>query len=159
MHSTAAPFLLTLTTLVLGWPLLQPPGAALAAQRYVGAWQRSAPPPVSDGVRAGNTLYLAGHLGLDPPTGGVPRDGAAEARLLMDSVQRTVTGAGLRMDDLVSVTVFSTDTRLEETFDAVYRSYFHGRYPARGFVRATALQCGAHFEVLGVAVRPSRLQL
>ena len=63
------------------------------------------------------------------------------------------------MDDLVSVTVFSTDAALNGTFDAVYRTYFHGHYPARGFVVTPALQRGAHFEVLGIAVKPPHLQL
>jgi 2-iminobutanoate/2-iminopropanoate deaminase len=115
--------------------------------------------PASDAVRAGNMLYLGAHMGLDPRTGRPPPDSAAEARLLMDLVQHTVTSAGLRMDDLVSVTVISTDCNLNGAFDAVYRTYFHSRYPARGFVGATALAGGAHFELLGVAIKPPLLQL
>jgi 2-iminobutanoate/2-iminopropanoate deaminase len=57
------------------------------------------------------------------------------------------------------VTVISTDLSRNETFDAIYRTYFHGHYPARGLLGASALQQGAHFEVVGVAVKPARLQL
>jgi 2-iminobutanoate/2-iminopropanoate deaminase len=110
-------------------------------------------------VRTGNTLYLAGHLGIDPHTGGVPADRTTEARLLMDGVQRTVATAGLKMDDLVSVTVFSTDLSLIETFNAVYQGYFRGHYPARAFVGASTLTRGAHFEITAVAVKPPHLQL
>ena len=157
----SGPLLLTLLVLALGLPLAQGAASGAAELRYVAhGGVLAAGPPVADGVRTGNTLYLAGHLGIDPCTGQVPVDRGTEARLLMESVRRTVLAAGLRMDDLVSVTVFSTDPALNETFDAVYRSYFHDRsYPARGFVGASSLQQGAHFEVLGVAVERPRLQL
>ena len=36
--------------------------------------------PFSDGVRVGDTLYLAGHLGLDLKTGQPPESAEAEAR-------------------------------------------------------------------------------
>jgi 2-iminobutanoate/2-iminopropanoate deaminase len=160
MKTQAGPLLLVLLALTLALPLAQ--GAAeRAAQRSYVAYARAGAgaPPGSAGVRSGNTLYLAGHLGLDPVTGCAPADGAAEARLLMDAVQRTVTDAGLRMDDLVSITVFSTDVSRNESFDAIYRTYFHGHYPARGFVGTSTLQHGAHFEILGVAVKPPHMQL
>jgi len=37
----------------------------------------------SEGVVAGNTLYIAGTLGLDPATAQAPADVKAEAQLLM----------------------------------------------------------------------------
>jgi hypothetical protein len=65
--------------------------------------------------------------------------------------QRTIAAAGLKMDDLVSVTYFNRRD-LDETFNSVYRSYFNGRYPAQTFVGATGCAT-ARFEVLGVAVK------
>jgi hypothetical protein len=58
-----------------------------------------------------------------------------------------------------AVTVFSTDASRNETFDAIHRTYFHAHCLARGLVGTSTLQHGAHFEVLGVAVKPSHLQL
>ncbi len=161
MKTQAGPLLLVLLFLVLALPLAE--GAAGdGAERsyYVHPALPNAPPgPFSDAIRTGNTLYLGGHLGIDPGTGRAPPDGTAEARLLLDGVQRTLAAAGLKMDDLVCVTVISTDLSRNATFDAVYRTYFHGHYPARGYVGASTLLQGAHFEVLGVAVKPARLQL
>jgi len=114
------------------------------------------PLPFSDGVMAGDTLYVAGHLGLDPATGQAAKDTEVEARLVMDSVKRTIEQAGLKMDDLVSVTVYCTDLGLYASFNAIYRTYFHDQYPARAFIGAATLLRGAHYEVLGVAVRPSK---
>jgi 2-iminobutanoate/2-iminopropanoate deaminase len=109
--------------------------------------------PFSDAVLNGDTLYLAGHLGLDAQSGAAPADAGSEARLVMQAVKQTIERAGLHMDDLVSVTVYCTDLKLYDTFNSVYRGYFHGHYPARAFIGASQLVRGAHFEVMGVAVR------
>src|SRR4051812_4047157 len=109
--------------------------------------------PFSDAVLAGNTLYVAGHLGLDAKTGQAPPDAEQEARLVMDSVKQTVESAGLSMDDMVSVQIFCTDLKLYETFNGVYKTYFHGDYPSRSFIGAGSLLRGSHFEVLGIAVK------
>ncbi len=109
--------------------------------------------PFSDAVRSGNTLYVAGHLGLDPHTGNAAADPATEARLVMDAVKQTLARAGFTMDDLVSVTVYCTDLALYDTFNTVYAGYFHGQPPARAFIGVAKLVRGARFEVQGTAVR------
>ena len=38
------------------------------------------------------------------------------------------------MDDIVTVQVFCTDLKYYETFNNVYKTYFHDNYPARAFV-------------------------
>jgi len=111
--------------------------------------------PFSNGVMVGDTLYVGGHLGLDPATSQAPADTKIEAQLVMDAIKKTVEQAGLSMDDLTSVTVFCTDLKLYDTFNAVYRAYFKGKFPARAFIGAGSLLRGAHYEVLGVAVRPA----
>ncbi len=112
--------------------------------------------PFSDAVLEGSTLYVAGHLGIDPATGNAATDAATEARLVLDAVQATLGRAGLSMDDLVSVTVYCTDLALYDTFNGIYRGYFHGHHPARAFIGTDKLLRGAHFEVLGVAVKEPR---
>lgn len=109
--------------------------------------------PFSDAVLVGNTLYIGGHIGLDPKTGLAPADAEAEAHLVMDGIKKTVEDAGLSMDDLVSLQVFCTDLKLYDTFNAVYRTYFHGDFPARSFIGAGNLLRNGHYEVLGIAVK------
>jgi 2-iminobutanoate/2-iminopropanoate deaminase len=109
--------------------------------------------PFSDGVLVGNTLYIAGHIGLDAKTGAPPASAEDEARAVMDSVKQTVEAAGLTMDDVISVQIFCTDLKLYDTFNAVYKNYFHGDFPARAFLGAASLVRGAKFEVLGIAVK------
>jgi 2-iminobutanoate/2-iminopropanoate deaminase len=141
----------------IAWVALLLPLVAFGAPRYLEheTAPGAAPLPFSDAVLAGDTLYVAGHIGIDGHTGNAATDPATEAHLVMEAVKHTVERAGLRMDDLVSVTVFCTDLKLFDAFNAVYRSYFHGHYPARAFIGADSLVRGAHFEVMGVAVRGS----
>ena len=141
-------------------------GAPLAAGAEPGPPDRSYiehvfPPgstaaPFSDAVRTGDTLYVAGHLGLDPKTGKAAADPQAEAGLVMEAVQRTLERAGFSMDDLVSVTVYCTDLGLYDTFNTVYGRYFHGAHPARAFIGVASLIRSARFEVQGVAVKSPR---
>lgn len=133
-------------------------GSAAAARGYIEHPLAPNGPalPFSDAVRIGDTLYVAGHLGLDPSTGSAAAAPEAEARLVMDAVKGTLTRAGFTMDDFVSVTVYCTDLSLYETFNGVYAGYFHGHHPARAFIGVSKLIRGAHFEVQGMAVRAAR---
>jgi 2-iminobutanoate/2-iminopropanoate deaminase len=133
--------------------------AASPSDRHYVVAERSgpgAPPPFSEGVVVGDTLYIAGHIGIDPKTGKAPDDPQQEARLVMDAIQHAVTSAGFQMSDVVSMEVFCTDLRLYDTFNAVYRTYFSSNYPARAFIGAHEILRGGHFEVLGIAVRNAK---
>ncbi len=109
--------------------------------------------PFSDAVLVGNTLYIAGHIGLDAKTGLPPASPEDEARLVMGGVKQTVESAGMTMDDVVSLQIFCTDLKFYDTFNGVYKTYFHGDYPARAFVGVDKLIRGGRYEVLGIAVK------
>lgn len=112
--------------------------------------------PFSDAVLVGNTLYIAGHIGLDPKTSLAPADPEQEAHLVMDGVKKTVETAGLTMDDVVSMQIFCTDLKLYETFNGVYKTYFHGDFPARAFIGTNTILRNGHYEVMGIAVKRSK---
>ena len=109
--------------------------------------------PFSDAVLAGNSLYVAGQLGTDPKTGQAPDDTELEAKLVMENVKQAVELAGFNMDDVVSVQVFCTDLKFYETFNGVYKTYFHGDFPARAFIGVAKLLRNAKFEVMVTAVK------
>src|SRR5260221_12017082 len=74
--------------------------------------------PFSNGVMVGETtFYVAGHIGIDSATGPAAADDENEARLVMDSVQHNLELAGLKTDDLVTVTVSFTDLDLYVQFN------------------------------------------
>jgi len=112
--------------------------------------------PFSEAVLVGDTLYVGGHIGLDPATGKPGATPEEEARLVMESMKRTVEAGGMSMDDLVSVQVFCSDVEFFGAFNGVYRKYFHGGYPARAFLGSGKLLFGARYEVQGIAVKPKK---
>jgi 2-iminobutanoate/2-iminopropanoate deaminase len=133
------------------WPEPQRHGT----RQVFNAPGKSVEAPYSDGILAGNTLYLAGRIGLDPKTGKPPAETADEVKLLMDGLKGTLTEAGLTMDDLVYVQVACSDLALYEKFNTVYRSYFKTKdFPAREFIGAGSLLRGGHFELQAIAVKP-----
>ena len=109
--------------------------------------------PFSEAVLAGNTLYVAGHIGIDPATGKPGATPEDEARLVMEAMKRTIEAAGMSMDDLVSVQVYCSDVSFYDAFNGVYRTYFHGNFPARAFLGSGKLLFNARYEVMGVAVK------
>jgi 2-iminobutanoate/2-iminopropanoate deaminase len=111
--------------------------------------------PFSDAVLVGNTLYVAGTVGFDG-TGKPPASAEEETKLAMDGLKRVIESEGMAMDDLVSVQVFCTDFTLYDRFNGVYRTYFHDQFPARAFIGVASLVRGAHFEIMGIAVKRAK---
>ena len=124
-----------------------------SSRRYLNAEGRGDDLPFSHVVDTGDTVYLAGGIGIDPSTGRAPADIGQEIRLLMDGMKAKLALAGLTLDDLVSVSVYCTDLSRYDEFNAIYRTYFKTNYPVRAFVGSGPLLRGGHFEITGIARR------
>jgi len=122
-------------------------------RRYINIGGRPAALPFSDGVLVGDTLFLSGRIGIDPRTMQAAADVSEEISLMLDGVRATLEAAGMTMDDLVYVQVYSTDLSLYDTFNAAYRKYFGKDLPARAFLGAGSLLRGARFEMQAIAMR------
>ncbi len=122
-------------------------------RRYINLPGRPGDFPFSDGVLVGDTLYIAGRIGIDPATGYAPTDPDREARFMLDSFVAILREAGMTMDDLVSVTVFSPDLSLFDRFNAIYRTCFQREFPARAFIGSGPILRNGRFEMIGVAIR------
>jgi len=109
-------------------------------------------PPFSGAVQVGSTLYISGTLGLEDNQQ-VPETAETEARIVLDNIKSSLESAGMTMDDLVYVDVFSSDVSDYDAFNEVYRTYFEKEFPARAFVGSGKLLFGARFEVKAIAVK------
>ena len=127
--------------------------APQSTRKAINAPEKTVQAPYSDGILAGNTLYLAGRIGLDPKTGKPPAEIDEEVKLMLDSLKGTLTQTGMTMDDIVYVQVFCSDLTLFDKFNAVYKTYFSKGFPARAFIGAGSLLRGGHFEIQAIAVR------
>src|SRR5688572_10014468 len=63
------------------------------SKRHIMLPTRTVKLPFSDGVLVGDTLYLAGKIGVDPETGKSPEDVEKEIRLLLDGMKATLVAA------------------------------------------------------------------
>jgi len=122
--------------------------------RFLNLPGRSDNNPYSNAVLVGDTLYLAGDIGIDPATGAPPEDVKDEVKILMDNMKRRLEMVDMSMDDLVMVNVHCPDLSLYADFNDVYRTYFTDHFPARAFLGSGPLLLGGRFEVTAIAVRP-----
>ena len=121
--------------------------------RFINVPGRTDSNPFSNAVLVGDTLYLAGDIGIDPATGAPPPKIEDEVRLVMDGMKARLEMVGMSMDDLVMVEVYCPDLSLYGQFNDVYRTYFTDHFPARAFLGSGPLLLDGHFEVTGIAVR------
>jgi enamine deaminase RidA (YjgF/YER057c/UK114 family) len=128
--------------------------AATDKRQYIPPPGGSGDWPFSNAVIAGNTVYLAGHIGFDSATGKVPSEIEHEARFMLDALRDTLTRCGLTMQDVVSLTVYCSDVSLFDRFNAVYCTYLRAPFPVRAFIGSGPLLFGARFEIQGIAVKP-----
>jgi len=81
----------------------------------------------SHAIRAGDFLFVTGHLAEDPQTGEVvtgPID--RQVRQVMDNLKLILEQAGTSFDRAVMARVFITDMRYFDTVNEIYASYFSG---------------------------------
>lgn len=110
--------------------------------------------PYSQGVLAGNTLYVSGQLGLIPATGEFAPGGIAEqTRQSLTNIQNILKEAGMGMENVVKTTVLLSDIQNFTAMNAVYAEFFTQPYPARAAFQAAALPKAALVEIEVVAVK------
>lgn len=126
---------------------------AQAKRRAINLPDKPVQAPFSNAILAGDTLYLAGSIGLDPKTGKAPEKIEDEIKLLLDGYKTTLAQANMTMDDLVYVQIFCSDLAYYDKFNAAYKTYFSKDFPARAFIGAGSLLRGGHFEMQAIAVR------
>lgn len=108
--------------------------------------------PYVHAVKAGETLYTSGQLGLIPETGELPEGVEAQARQALDNLKAVVEAAGLTLANVVKTTVFLADINDFAAINAIYAEYFIGEAPARSCVQVAALPKAALFEIEAIAV-------
>ena len=110
--------------------------------------------PYSQGIQAGDTVYVSGQLPIDPATGqfaeGDIRDLTRQSLL---NVQHILESVGLSMAHVVKTTVFLADMNDFAGMNEVYAEFFAAPFPARSAVAVKTLPKGASVEIECVAVK------
>ena len=109
--------------------------------------------PYSQGVRAGDLLFAAGQIALDPATGKfLEGDITQQTDRVMQNLAAVLRGANLSLADVIKTTVFLVDMADYAAMNEIYGQAFGQNPPARTTVGATALPKSARVEIDCVAV-------
>jgi len=114
-----------------------------------------APRPIgiySQAVRAGNTLYLSGQIGLDPRTMLLVDGIDAQIHQVFLNLRAVASAAGASLEDAVKFTVFLTDMNHFARVNEIMSGYVHQPYAARSAVAAAGLPRGALVEIEAILV-------
>ena len=105
----------------------------------------------SQGMRAGDLVFLSGQIPLDPDTMEVVEgDFRARAVRVFSSLDAVTRAAGGSLKDVVKLNVYLTDLGQFATVNEVMSEFFEEPYPARAAVGVASLPKGVDIEVEGV---------
>jgi len=108
--------------------------------------------PYSQAIKADNTVYCSGQIGLDPATGTMVEGVVAQANRAFDNLEAVLAQAGAKMTDVVKFTIFLTDINDFSQVNEVMAAHVPTPYPARSCMQVAALPKGALVEVEAIAV-------
>jgi reactive intermediate/imine deaminase len=106
----------------------------------------------SQAIRAGNTLYLSGQIGLDPRTMQVVEGFEAQAHQVFRNLQAVAHAAGSNLDRAAKLTVFLADLADFPRLNEIMAQYVRQPYPARSAVGVSQLPRGALVEVEAIVL-------
>lgn len=129
------------------------PQASLAQERRAVNLSSTRGLPFSDGIVAGNTLYVAGQEGTDASdklaAGGI----GPETTAALANVEKVLKAAGFELKDVVSVTVYLADIHEFPDMNKIYKGVMPDPKPARATIQAAALVNNARIEISAIAVK------
>ena len=101
----------------------------------------------SQAVRAGDTVYLSGQIGLDPATMQLAPGVDAQIHRVFANLAAVAKAAGLDLGDAVRLTVYLTDLAHFSKVNEIMGQYVPQPFPARAAVGVASLPRGALVEV------------
>jgi reactive intermediate/imine deaminase len=108
--------------------------------------------PYSQAMRCGDTVYLAGQIGLDPATMALVSGVEPQIRRVFENLKAVATAAGGGLDDIVKLTVYLTDLNHFTRVNEIMATYFIAPYPARAALGVASLPRGAQVEIDAIMV-------
>ena len=112
--------------------------------------------PYSHGVKAGNFLFTAGQVGIDPANGKLKGSSIKEqTEQALENMTAVLEAAGTSMKHVVKTTVFISDFKDFQEMNKVYARFFPDNQPARSTIQVV-LYDGFKVEIEGTAIIPSK---
>ncbi len=108
--------------------------------------------PYSQAIRAGDTVYLSGQIGLDPATGQLVEGTEAQANRVFANLRAVAEAAGGGMGRIVKLSILLVDLGDFAKVNEIMASHFTPPYPARATYQVAGLPRGARIEVDAILV-------
>jgi len=109
--------------------------------------------PYSQAIVAGNFLFTAGQIALDPATGQIVQgDVTVQTERVMKNLTAVLESAGARWNQVVKTTVYLQDMTDFPRVNEVYGRMIGDARPARSTVQVAGLPRGVLVEIDAVAV-------
>ncbi|MFX1509297.1 MAG: RidA family protein [Promethearchaeota archaeon] len=113
--------------------------------------------PYSQAIRAGDFLFVAGQVPVNPETGEfVTEDISAQTRQCMENIKAILTEAGVSIFDIVRTTIYLTNMADFGEVNEAYGNYFDLDPPARTTIGVAALPKGVAIEIDVIAYAPQK---
>ncbi len=108
--------------------------------------------PYSQAIKAGNTVYLSGQIGLDPASGQLVEGIDAQVARVFDNLKAVAAAAGGSLAHAVRLTIYLTDLAHFAKVNDAMASHCPQPYPARVTIGVASLPRGALVEVDAILV-------
>lgn len=113
--------------------------------------------PYSQAIKAGNTIYVSGQLGLNPSTGSFDGDDIkTQTKQSLTNIKSILEEAGYTMNDVVKTTVLLKDINDFGSMNEVYAEFFNEPFPARAAFGVAAIPKDGRVEIEAIAVKEDK---
>lgn len=109
--------------------------------------------PYSQGTVAGELIFTAGQIALDPATMELGGTVAEQTQRVLTNLAAVLEAAGSDLAHVVKTTVYLTDMADFTAMNDVYARHFGSHKPARSTVAVAALPRGGRVEIDAIALR------
>lgn len=110
--------------------------------------------PYSQAIKANNTIYVSGQLGLNPTTGAFDDETIeTQTKQSLENIKAILEEAGFTMNDVCKTTVLLQDISDFTKMNDIYNTYFFEPFPARAAFQVAALPKNGKVEIEAIAVK------
>jgi 2-iminobutanoate/2-iminopropanoate deaminase len=110
--------------------------------------------PYSQAIVAGNLVFTAGQVGLDPATTELVAGGITEqTERVLTNLSGVLEAAGSSLQNVIKATVFLADMADFAAMNKVYEKHLGAHKPARSTVAVAGLPRNARVEIEVVALK------
>lgn len=104
--------------------------------------------PYSQGVIAGNLLFVSGQIPINPSDGSLVSDSLeSQANQVFKNLHAIIQEAGTSFEHVLKLTIYLTDLENFAAVNKVMENYFNEPYPARATVEVSRLPKDVEVEI------------